>query len=179
MISKKPYISIIGTGHLASALLRGWLANGVAADEFRISNRSQDKIKHLQRTLQVPVSVDNRAAAAAAPLLILGVKPQYMQEVCQEIKDIVQEKQPLIISLAAVTEIRDLHQWLGVSELAVVRVMTNTPTEFGKGTSALYANAQVSQAQKKELSTLFNRVGYSFWVEEEALLDPLTAAIGS
>ncbi|OJY39741.1 MAG: pyrroline-5-carboxylate reductase [Legionella sp. 40-6] len=179
MIAIRPYISIIGTGHLASALLRGWILRGVSADKFIISNRSKDKLKHLQNTLHVSVAVDNCAAATAAPILILGIKPQYMEEVCKELKEIVQEKKPLIISLAAVTEIKDLSEWFGVPGLPVVRAMTNTPTEFGKGTTALYANAQVSEAQKKELSALFSQVGYSFWVEKEELLDPLTAAIGS
>jgi pyrroline-5-carboxylate reductase len=172
-------ISIIGAGHLGSALIRGLIKKGHAPKSIMVSNRNHNKLTRLVHDLDVVPAQTNNEAVAHAETVILAVKPQYMHSLCEEIASVVQQKRPLIISLAAVTEIQHLRHWLGANDLPIVRVMTNTPMEFCRGTSALFANEYVSAADKKLTEDLFNDVGYSFWIEQEQLLDPLTVAIGS
>lgn len=175
----KKSISIIGTGHLGSALIRGLLKTGYPTQLITVSNRNQDKLHRLVNELHVLPAITNNDAAASSDILILAIKPQFMQNVCQEIAANVQKKKPLIISLAAVTEIKDIIFWLGSPDLSIIRTMTNTPIEFCKGTSALFANCYATPQHKLLAEMLFNLVGSCFWVNTEQLLDPLTAAIGS
>ncbi|MDR3503339.1 MAG: pyrroline-5-carboxylate reductase [Legionella sp.] len=178
-MNNKQSISLIGAGHLGRALLCGLIKSGYPAQSITVSNRNQDKLNRLVHELAVLPATSNNDAVDGAEILILAVKPQFMQDVCQEIAAKVQMKKPLIISLAGVTEIEQIAQWLGVTDLSIIRVMTNTPMEFCKGTSALFANSCATDAHKKITETLFNTVGSAFWVDKEQLLDPLTAAIGS
>lgn len=178
MINNK-LISVIGAGHLGSALVRGLIKNGYSEKHITVSNRNHHKLTHLVNELGVLPAENNIKAVETADILILAVKPQFMHAVCIEIATAVQKKRPLIISLAGVTEINNISLWLNTKKLPIVRVMTNTPMEFGKGISALFANDFVSPEEKLLSEALFHAVGSQFWVDKEQLLDPLTAAIGS
>ncbi|CAM4501429.1 MAG: Pyrroline-5-carboxylate reductase [Legionella sp.] len=178
-MNKQKSISLIGAGHLGRALLCGLIKSGYPAQSITVSNRTQDKLKRLVNELNIVPAASNNDAIDAAEILILAVKPQFMQDVCQEIAAKVKMEKPLIISLAGVTEIEQISQWLGITDLSIIRVMANTPMEFGKGTSALFANSSATDVHKKITEALFNAVGSVFWVDKEQLLDPLTTAIGS
>ena len=175
---KNKTISIIGAGHLGSALARGLIKSGHPARSITFSNRDTSKSERLVKELGVLSAKTNIQAAQSAEILILAVKPQFMHEVCQEIAPIMQSREPIIISLAGVIDIDNITRWLDKKNLGVIRVMTNTPTEFCKGTSALFANSFATSEQKQLIETLFNEVGYTFWVEHESMLDTLTAPIG-
>ncbi len=175
---KNKTISIIGAGHLGSALARGLIKSGHPAHSITFSNRDPRKSERLVKELGVLSAQTNIQAVKNAEILVLAVKPQFMQDVCQEIAPAVQQRQPVIISLAGVIDINNMTRWFGKNELGIVRVMTNTPTEFCKGSSALFANSSATPEQKRMVETLFNEVGYTFWVEQESMLDTLTAPIG-
>lgn len=172
-------ITVIGAGHLGSALVRGLIKSGYPKQSITISNRDPQKAVRLVNELGVLTNANNIQAIEHAEIIVLAVKPQFMSEVCQEIAATVQKSQPLIISLAAVTELDNMALWLGGPHLGIVRIMTNTPMEFCKGISALFANSQVTPEQKERTEALFNAVGSSFWVDNELMLDKVTAAIGS
>lgn len=172
-------LAFIGTGHLGSALIRGLIHNDYPAQCIIVNNRTPEKATRLAHELGVSYTETSAQAAARAEALILAVKPQFMQELCKQIAPIVKKNKPLIISLAAVIEIQEMVSWLRVDDLEIVRVMTNTPIEFGKGTSALFANPHVTIQHQEWINTLFKTVGSTFWVDKEELLDRLTAAIGS
>ncbi len=178
MISKKS-IAIIGAGHLGSALIRGLIKSGYGEKFIIVSNRNHAKLNRLVNELDVVPAKSNSKAAEDADILILAIKPQFMHDVCMEIATSVQIKRPLIVSLVGVTEIKQIALWLGAHDLPIIRAMTNTPMEFGKGTSALFANSIVNTEQKLLIENIFNAVGSLFWLDEEQLLEPLTAAIGS
>lgn len=178
-MTNKKSIAVIGAGHLGSALIRGLIKNGYAEQSIIVSNRNQTKLNRLVNELAVVPAHSNSKAVEAADILVLAVKPQFMQDVCMEIAASVQKKRPLIVSLAGVTEIEQIARWLGAPDLPIVRAMTNTPMEFGKGTSALFANRMVCAEHKLLIEAIFNAVGSLFWLDEEQLLAPLTAAIGS
>ena len=69
-------------------------------------------------------------------------------------------------------------RWFG-GQLAVVRAMPNTPSLLGAGATGLYANPQVSQAQRALVEELLAAAGITRWVEEESLMDTVTALSGS
>jgi pyrroline-5-carboxylate reductase len=171
-------ISIIGAGHLGSALARGLIKSGYPAHSILFSNRDPSKTTRLVNELGVLSVESNIQAVKNAEVVFLAVKPQFMQDVCLEIASTIQKNRPLIISLAGVIDINRMARWLGCDDIGIVRVMTNTPTEFCKGTSALFASSFTTSVQKTWVETLFNEVGYTFWVDQESLIDTLTAPVG-
>ena len=111
-------------------------------------------------------------------MLLFAVKPQLLQQIALPLRDSVQAKQSLIISIAAGVRSADLEQWLG-GELAIVRVMPNTPALVRAGASGLYANHRVSSEQKNQAESIMRSVGLTVWLENEAQMDIVTALSGS
>ncbi|KTD54151.1 pyrroline-5-carboxylate reductase [Legionella sainthelensi] len=175
---KNKSISIVGTGHLGSAFIRGLIKSGYPANLVTLSNRNPHKSEQLAKELGVLSTKTNIHAVQDTEIIILAVKPQFMQEVCQEIAPIIQNKNPIVISLAGVIDVNSISRWLNNNQLGIIRVMTNTPSEFCKGTSALFASPSTTAAQKLLIEALFNNVGYAFWVDQESMIDTLTAPIG-
>lgn len=175
---KKLSLSFIGAGHLAGALVRGLIKSGYPAKLITVSNRSSEKLESLVEELGIVSARTNTEAAEVADVIFLAVKPQYIKEVCREISPAIIEKKPMIISLASTVRLEDIALALGVDNLAIIRAMTNTPTEFCKGASALFANSLITTSQTEHVNELFNAIGMSFWVEKEADLDTLTAPVG-
>lgn len=177
-MDKNKSITVIGAGHLGSAVIKGLIKAGQDPKKITISNRDPQKSARLVQELGVLSAETNRQAAEHANLIILAVKPQFMHEVCKEIAPIMKQNQVLVISLAGVVAIESITTWLDNKNLSVIRVMTNIATEFCKGSSALFANTATAEEQKTYTENLFNKVGYTFWAKQEALLDTLTAPIG-
>jgi pyrroline-5-carboxylate reductase len=86
--------------------------------------------------------------------------------------------QPLLLSIAAGIRGADLSRWLG-GYGAIVRTMPNTPALIGQGITGMVAMAGVSAAQKDAADSIMRAVGQTVWLDEESLIDPVTAVSGS
>ncbi|MDP2640839.1 MAG: pyrroline-5-carboxylate reductase, partial [Betaproteobacteria bacterium] len=84
----------------------------------------------------------------------------------------------LVITIAAGIRLVDLSRWLG-GYATLVRCMPNTPALIGAGISGLYAGAAVGAGQRALAESILGAVGSTLWVQEESLLDPVTAISGS
>ncbi|STY28748.1 pyrroline-5-carboxylate reductase [Legionella wadsworthii] len=177
-MSKFNSITVIGAGNLGSAFIRGLIRSGYPENLIKVSSRDSSKPALLVRELNILSAQNNAQAAEDADIIVLAVKPQFMQSVCRDISQTIRKKLPVIISLAGIINISNMTQWLGVNHIGVVRSMSNTPIEFCKGTSALFANSSISHEQKLLVQDLFQTLGLAFWVDEETMLDTLTAPIG-
>ena len=171
-------IAFIGCGNLSTSLVRGLLASGYPKEKIWVTNRSAEKNQLLRDTLGVHASGDNHEAAKNAEVIVLGVKPQQMQLLAQEIASIAQENQPLIISVAVGINTEMLSRWLG-GEMTIVRSMPNTPALVSAGASGLYANEHVTATQKAFAESLHRAVGIAIWVDKESLIDVVAALSGS
>jgi pyrroline-5-carboxylate reductase len=171
-------VGFIGAGNMASSLIGGLLADGFPAEAIWASDRDLVKLQSLAERTGIRVAYTNREIAACCDLVVLAVKPQQMREVAVEIAPAVRERGPLIVSIAAGIRVRDLERWLG-GEAAIVRAMPNTPALVQSGASGLYANPRVTAKQKDEAEALLRAVGMAVWVEQETLLDVVTAVSGS
>ena len=170
-------IGFIGAGNMASALAGGLLARGWRAADIALSDAYPDAlVQHTQRGLFT--TTDNRALVERSDVLVLAVKPQVMAEVLKPLADIVQARQPLIISIAAGIPGASLERWLGGS-LPVVRAMPNTPALVQTGATGLFANSRVSAAQRASAESILGAVGIALWVDSEHLIDAVTAVSGS
>lgn len=171
-------IGFIGGGNMARSLIGGLIADHTPNDSIRVSEPDTDVRDALARDFGIRVTDDNAALAADSEVVVLAVKPQVMKPVAESIAQQVQQRQPLLVSIAAGIRSDDLERWLG-GDCALVRSMPNTPALVGSGATGLYANPRVSQAQRDIAESLLRAVGLTLWVEDEAQMDAVTALSGS
>ena len=124
------------------------------------------------------MEAENSAVAERADILVLAVKPQILSTVGKALASSVQKKKPLIISIAAGVRIEDIDRWLG-GGLAIVRVMPNTAALVGSGASGMHANNRVNDHMRNQAETILRAVGVTVWIDEEYLMDAVTALSGS
>ena len=174
----QPRVAFISAGNMGGAILSGLIKQGFPAASLMATSRDLESLELLAKETGITITTDNQQAAAWADMLVLGVKPQVMQEVCLSLVEVVQEKKPLILSIAAGLTSDLLLGWLG-GNLPLVRSMPNTPSLLGAGVAGLYATARVNEQQRAWVEQITQAVGQAYWVEEEQQLDAVTAISGS
>lgn len=172
----QPKIAFIGAGNMARAIIGGLLAEGFAPTDLIASGPNPDKLADLAAQ-GLQVTSDNSAAATAAQVVILAVKPQLLKAVAQALVPALSHR-PLIISVAAGITTTSLTSWLGQGQ-AIVRSMPNTPSQLRLGATGAFANANVNAAQRQLSERILGAVGKLLWVEEEAQINAVTAVSGS
>lgn len=170
-------IAFIGAGNMAGSLINGLISDGYDAKRIRAADPNNAALAVLARRTGVRTTVDN-AEAADADVVVLAVKPQTLQGVAREIAPVVQRRRPLVISIAAGIREDALQGWLG-GGVALVRTMPNTPAMIGAGATVLHAGPEVTEAQRDSAESILRSVGLTRWVEDEGLLDAVTALSGS
>ena len=169
-------IGFVGSGNMAEALIKGIIAAGVCKPEnVFISDIRAERLDYLAKEYGVQKADDNAGLAAKVDILVLSVKPQNMTEALQSIKDAV-KPDTLVISIAAGIKTANIAAVLG--DIAIVRVMPNTPALIGEGASALFATEKAKPMLKKA-ETIFSSVGKAVVVDDEDLIDAVTAVSGS
>ena len=111
-------------------------------------------------------------------MLVLAVKPQVMRDVLVALASTITQAHPLLISVAAGVTSRSIEKWSGGGS-SLVRVMPNTPALIRSGVSALFANPDVTDEQRNIAESIMRAVGTTVWVDEESLMDSVTAVSGS
>ncbi|WP_043530852.1 pyrroline-5-carboxylate reductase [Litchfieldella xinjiangensis] len=171
-------VTFIGAGNMASAIFGGMIDSGYPREAITATSPSDEQRNDLQSRYGIHTSSDNAAAVSDADVVVLAVKPQIMHDVCLGLRDAIQARKPLVVSVAAGLPADTLERWLG-GDLPLVRCMPNTPSLVGAGASGLYANSRVNSEQRELAASLMTSVGLVEWVEDEALLEAVTAISGS
>ena len=178
-IPRKPItITFIGAGNMARSLIVGLLQDK-AQVALRVADPDQHQLDAIrQHWPEVMATTNNLEAIQGADVVVLAVKPQIMREVAQDLAAQVQRSHPLIVSVAAGIRESALNGWLG-GNLPLVRCMPNTVDLVQAGATGLYANANVSEAQRSLAESILRAVGITLWFDEEDKLDAVTAVSGS
>ena len=171
-------IGFIGAGNMARSLAGGLLNNAWGRDKLILSDPSPEQRAAVSEILGLTVLEDNAQVATRADVLVLAVKPQILRATALALAATVQAKKPLVVSIAAGIRADDIQRWLG-GNLAVVRVMPNTPALVGAGASGLFANSLTSDEQRDEAESILRAVGTTAWLQDETLMDVVTAVSGS
>ena len=132
-MSTQPTLAFIGSGNMARAIIGGLISNGYEPGKIWTTDTDLSKMDDLKQQ-GLNTTTDNNEAVATADIVILAVKPQVLKTVAGAMKDAVQARQPLIVSVAAGIMCNSLDQWLG-GNLALVRCMPNTPALVKQGAS--------------------------------------------
>lgn len=174
----KTKITFIGAGNMARSLVAGMVENN-AAVEITVSDPNEQQLDIIRsRWPACHATTDNHAAVSNADIVLLAVKPQMMQVVCEGLEASIQETKPLIISIAAGVSEFSMSRWLG-GLLPVVRCMPNTPALVQAGMTGLYANSRVSEEQRSLAESIMRAVGMVLWFDDEEKLHAITAVSGS
>ena len=173
----QPTIAFIGAGHMAGSLINGLTSDGYDPTRIVASDTNPDALAAMARRTGVRTTADN-AVAAGSDVVVLAVKPQTLQGVARQIAPVVQRRRPLVISIAAGIREAALEDWLG-GGVALVRTMPNTPAMIGAGATVLHAGSGVTDAQRDTAESILRAVGLTRWVDDEGLLDAVTALSGS
>lgn len=171
-------IAIIGAGNMGASLLGGLISNQFPAKHLWITDPDTEKLQTLAQQFHIQTAVENSDAVNAADVIILAVKPQMIADVMKEISLFVQAKKTLVISVAAGIPLAALENGLGHS-IPIVRCMPNTPALIRAGVTALYANLFVTEKQRTLAESILRAVGMVVWLENEKLMDAVTALSGS
>lgn len=171
-------IAFIGGGNMARSLIGGLVARGAAPDSIRVAEPVAALRDALAADFGVATFASAAEAAAGASTWLLAVKPQVLREVCAALAPAAQAARPLVVSIAAGITSAQLDRWLG-GGLAVVRAMPNTPALLGAGVTGVFANAATNARRREAAEALLASAGRTVRIEDEALMDAVTAVSGS
>lgn len=168
---------LVGAGKMGGAMLRGWLGLGVPAAAIAILDPyAGDEMKTLCAASGVRLNPEARALAAPE-ILVLAIKPQSLAEAAPALAPLI-GAQTLIVSIMAGKTIADIAARLPGAR-AVVRAMPNTPASVGRAVTGAVANSSVDARQRDAAQALLAAIGSVEWLEDEALIDAVTAVSGS
>jgi pyrroline-5-carboxylate reductase len=168
---------LVGAGKMGEALLRGWLAGGLAPARVTIIDpKPSAAIAAL--AAERGIAVNPPLAGLAPPeVLFLAIKPQTLEAAAPDLAPLA-GGETLVISILAGKRIADLAARLPNAR-ALARVMPNTPAAVGRGASAGFASPATSARQRAWARSLMSAVGQFDWLADEALIDAVTAISGS
>ena len=143
-------LGFIGCGNMASAIMKGILANGFVSKEDIIGSDLSDVMRQkVSDELGIAVTKNNKEVAEIADVLFLAVKPQFYEAVIEEVKEVLTTNQ-IVVTIAPGKTLQWLAEKIG-EDIKIVRTMPNTPALVGEGITAACANENVSS---KELDTV-------------------------
>ena len=172
-------ITIIGTGNMGGAILRGLIKSGTCQPEQFICTAKSEATKNKIREYNEAIRVcgDNAAAVTEADIIVLAVKPWLVAEVMEEIRPALDLKRQIIVSVAAGVTLEQLSEMSvapsplerdGVRPPVIFRVIPNTAVEALCSVS-LIAHHGASDEQVEQVKGLFSALGYALVVEEKML----------
>lgn len=171
-------VVLAGCGNMGFAMLAGWLKSGRLQPSETFVVEPNADLRARAEKLGVAASADASSLPSGTPkLVVLAVKPQVIRDVTAAYKHLG-NGQTSFVSVAAGTPIATFEDVLG-SNTPIIRVMPNTPAAIGKGMMVVYANPHVSDETKQFVNELLAASGAVTTIEDEKLMDAVTAVSGS
>ncbi|HQR03808.1 MAG: pyrroline-5-carboxylate reductase [Proteobacteria bacterium] len=169
-------ITFLGGGNMANALIGGLRKQGYSAAAIQVVEPIEESREKLTTAYGVRCAPTADASALNCETLVLAVKPQQMKEALTPLAGRLGGQ--LVISIAAGLRLADLSRWLGGHQ-RLVRCMPNTPALIGAGITGLYADPSVDREGRTIAEKILGAAGRTFWVDDEARMDAVTAISGS
>ncbi len=170
-------LGFIGTGNMAVAMMSGIIKNKIVpADEIIGSDISKAGRERAEKSLGIRVTDKNLEVVERADVVVLSVKPQFYEEVINEIRDAVRDQQ-VIITIAPGKTLGWLEEKFGKA-VKIIRTMPNTPAMVGEGMTAACASAAVTEEERERGAELLRGFGRVEFVPER-MMDAVVAVSGS
>ncbi len=175
----EPIFAFIGGGNMGRCLVGGLIGDGHPCARLRVADPDPERLQELHERFGVRTGNDNRSAITGADVVILAVKPQVVRAVVEEVAETLRTQGPLVLSIVAGLSTGVLRRWIG-PEVPIVRAMPNTPALVRSCAAALFAEVgSVGRLHRDSAESILRAVGSTVWVEDEALMDTVTALSGS
>jgi len=168
-------LTLVGAGKMGGAMLAGWLDGGL--DPARTTVLDPHPSPELDALCAARGLALNPAEVPAAEALVLAMKPQGLDAAAPGLAELA-GPDTLVVSILAGKTIADLRTRLPRAR-AVVRAMPNLPASIGRGVTGAVASAEVDATRRAEADALLASVGAVEWLDDEGLIDALTALSGS
>lgn len=169
-------IGFIGGGNMASALVGGLLEKLTTPENIHVIDPNQEALSRMESQFGISTALSVDATLAQMDVIILSVKPQQMRDVIAALAPFLSGQ--LLLSIAAGIRASDISRWLKGYD-KIVRTMPNTPALIGLGITGLVAMPGVDQGQRQAAQDIMQAVGSTVWLEDESLIDAVTAVSGS
>jgi pyrroline-5-carboxylate reductase len=169
-------ISFLGGGNMAAALIGGLVEQGFEPARLQVCELQEAARQRLGQQFGVRCVAAPDADFLSADCVVLAVKPQQMRQALLALAG--QFGRQLVISIAAGIRLADIERWLG-GYARVVRAMPNTPALVGAGITGLCADPTVVFGERVAAEQVLGAVGSTLWIEDEAMMDAVTAVSGS
>jgi pyrroline-5-carboxylate reductase len=169
------HIAFIGGGNMASAIIGGLIRQGMTPGQFTVIEPFADTAAKLKHDFGINALAAAGPALAQADLVVWAIKPQVFREAAAPVMP--HTPKALHLSVAAGIRTDSICHWVGTER--VVRCMPNTPALVGQGITGLFACPSVTAADKTLVEQVIGTTGQYLWVQQESLLDAVTALSGS
>jgi len=172
-------IGVIGAGNAAEGIIHGVLRNSVLLDDRIVaSDMNEVRRQAIETKFRIQTTDDNVYVVENSYILLLAVKPQQMAECVAEFAAKVREDH-LIVSIMAGVSTATLEACFPHIKARVVRVMPNLASHVGAGMAGVHPGRYASEADLLRAQRIFDAGGKSVHIDDEALMDVVTAVSGS
>jgi len=168
---------LVGAGKMGGAMLEGWLGAGIDPAQVVVIDPAPPETSAALIAAHGVAHNPPLERLSDVEVVVIATKPQIMDEVLAEVGRLG-AMHPLVLSIAAGKTIATFEAAFGEAS-AVIRSIPNTPAAIGRGITAMAANAHVTPAQADLARTLLEAIGEVVSVDEEGLIDAVTAVSGS
>lgn len=168
-------IVFVGGGNMANAMIGGMLRQGFPVEQLDVIDPLPSAQEQLRKQFGIRATDQGYPALEQATLVVWAVKPQSLKEAVITARP--HTRNALHLSVAAGVRSDTIARWLDNQH--VVRAMPNTPALIGKGITALFARAAISESQRKQIERIAASTGEYLWLDSESQLDATTAISGS
>jgi pyrroline-5-carboxylate reductase len=175
MTSFAHHMAFIGGGNMASAIMGGLIRQGMRPDQFTVVEPFAEAADKLLKDFGITALSVAGPALAGADLVVWAVKPQIFSEAAAPVMPYT--RGALHLSVAAGIRTDSISRWVGTDR--VVRCMPNTPALVGQGITGLFACPSVTPTDQELVAQVIGTTGQYLWVQQESLLDAVTALSGS
>ena len=170
-------VAFVGAGAMGGAMISGVLAcNIVEPSQIIAADPRRAVSDELQRKYAIHVTTNNIVACRDADVIVLSVKPQVLNEVCEDLSGSI-GSDAVVISIVAGAKLHTLVA--GLNHKSIIRCMPNTPAQIGMGISVWTGTVGVSSLQNEQTKTILESLGKQLYVDDEKYLDMATALTGS
>jgi pyrroline-5-carboxylate reductase len=169
---------LVGAGKMGGAMLSGWLAQGLDRSKVIVVDPAPPpEVKAMLAAEGIRHETSAPSLDAPPSVMLMAVKPQVMDAVLAPLAGL-SSPSTLLVSIAAGRTIASFEKHLKPGT-PVIRTMPNTPAAIGRGITVCVANGHVGARDRALCEALLAAVGEVGWVEDEALIDAVTAVSGS
>jgi pyrroline-5-carboxylate reductase len=172
-------IGVIGAGNAAEGIVHGVLRNSVLLEDRIIaSDPSPERRKAFEQRFQIATTDDNAYLVRESYILLIAVKPQQYREATRGFANIVREDH-VVVSIMAGVSTRAIEDCFPQVKARVVRAMPNLASHVGAGMTGVCPGRYASEADLLRAQRIFDAGGKSVHIDDEALLDAVTAVSGT